>query len=106
MGGNPSRNYGNAKSLLIAVRGVVDTLIKFDLTELVSALPRNVVLSLYTEADCTSAGMISTTSTDNWSESEVTWTNAPIHNPGSSAGGVSLGVFGAVPKNSWAASMS
>eukprot|EP00804_Cyclotella_cryptica_P005649 CCRYP_000042-RA/>CCRYP_000042-RA protein AED:0.02 eAED:0.02 QI:589/1/1/1/1/1/2/137/864 len=108
VGNNPTRNFGSEPNLLIAfdtgTRGIFDTLIRFDLRELVSTPPRTAVLSLYAETDCDSAGTFATTSgDDDWTENQVTWATAPMYEPqnGSNAGGTSLGVFGSVKAETW-----
>jgi hypothetical protein len=105
VGSKPSINFGNEPNLLMAfdsqTRNIIDSLIRFDLTELVSTPARTAVLSLYSETDCVSAGMFTTTSSDSeWSEDTVDWGNAPMYEPGAKSG-TSLGVFGAVVANQW-----
>jgi len=108
VGSNPTRNYGSEPNLLVAfdtgTRGIFDTLIRFDLRELVSTPPRTAVLSLYAETDCVSAGtFVTTAGEDDWTEDRVTWASAPVYEPqnGSHDGGTSLGVFGSVEAETW-----
>jgi hypothetical protein len=105
VGSNPSRNFGNEPNLLTTfdpdTRDILDSLIRFDLTELVSTPARTAVLSMYSETDCLSAGMFTTTSGNvDWTEDQVTWGSAPMYEPGT-RDGTSLGVFGAVQANAW-----
>jgi hypothetical protein len=105
VGSKPSSNFGNEPNLLMAfdsqTRDIFDSLIRFDLTELVSTPARTAVLSLYSETECVSAGMFTTTSSDSeWDEDTVNWGNAPMYEPGTQSG-TSLGVFGAVEANKW-----
>jgi hypothetical protein len=105
VGSNPSRNFGNEPNLLTTfdpdTRDILDSLIRFDLTELVSTPARTAVLSMYSETDCLSAGMFTTTSGNvDWTEDQVTWASAPMYEPGT-RDGTSLGVFGAVQANAW-----
>lgn len=108
VGSNPTRNFGSEPNLLVAfdtgTRGIFDTLIRFDLRELVSTPPRTAVLSLYAETDCVSAGtFVTTAGDDDWTEDRVTWASAPVYEPqnGSHDGGTSLGVFGSVEAETW-----
>lgn len=104
VGSNPSRNFGDEPDLLVAfdtyTRDILDSLIRFDLTEMVSTPARTAVLSLYSETDCDSAGMFTTIFGSTWSEDNITWASAPIYEPGSQDG-TSLGVFGSVQANEW-----
>ena len=105
VGSRPSNNFGSEPNLLIAfdsyTRDIFDSLIRFDLTELVSTPARTAVLSLFSESECVSAGTFTTTSgSSEWSEDTVTWSNAPMHEPGTQDG-TSLGIFGAVQAHEW-----
>jgi hypothetical protein len=105
VGNKPSDNFGGEPNLLMAfdtyTRDIIDSLIRFDLTELVSMPARTAVLSLYSETNCVSAGMITTTSGNVvWDEDTVTWASAPMYEPGTHDG-TSLGVFGSVQANEW-----
>ena len=105
VGNNPSKNFGKEPNLLTAfdsaTRNNFDSLIRFDLTALVSTPTRTAILSLYSETDCVSAGSFSTTSGNvKWDEDTVTWGTAPSYDP-TSNDGTSLGVFGAVSANKW-----
>ena len=105
VGHKPSDNFGGESDLLVAFdsyrRDIIDSLIKFDLSELASMPARTAVLSLYSEMNCVSAGMFTATSGNaDWTEDTVTWASAPMYEPGTRDGS-SLGVFGAIQANEW-----
>ena len=83
-------------------RTILDFVLRFDLTEMSSTPPRSVVLTLFSEQNCASAGRFSTTNGEaDWSEADVSWSTAPSYQQGSEDGGTMIGTFGAVESGRW-----
>lgn len=105
-GANPMATLGTDTTLKVSfdlsTRGISDAIIRFDLTEMVGAVPVSAVLSLYAETNCLSAGTIMTTEGESrWSERDITWSSAPSYKKDTQGGGFNLGTFGQVTSNKW-----
>jgi hypothetical protein len=99
------RNFGQEANLLVAYdshnRNIIDTLIRFDLSQIQDMIPRSVVLSLFAETDCASAGTFATTSANlPWSEDSLTWSNSPVYDS-RAVGGTMIGTFGELKAGHW-----
>ena len=104
---SPKTNLGQESNLLVSTRSAAsgtalthDILLQFDIEEFRRTVPQSVVLSMYVDSTCASAGLFtSTPGIKEWAEDEVTWETAPSLHDGS--GGVVVGTFGEVQGGKW-----
>ena len=82
-------------SLSISPRQIFESLILFDLAEFQQHKPKSAMLTLFPEMRCHSAGRIALTgSSDEWSDKEMNWANAPESE-------FVIGTFGSIQAGHW-----
>merc|ERR1711933_229579 len=75
----PNRNYGNEEELQVDDdSGVVDALIRFDLSNIDTRKVASALLRLYCTNKSNSGGIIGETVSSDWNENLVTWASAPV----------------------------
>jgi chitodextrinase len=91
----PSSNYGSDTKLWLQATPEYDSLIQFTVSGIGSAAVTSAKLYLYNFRSSTSGGKFYAAGSS-WSESKVTWSNAP-------AAGTLIATLGTVPGSSWVA---
>ncbi|HUS26104.1 MAG TPA: DUF4082 domain-containing protein [Nevskiaceae bacterium] len=94
--GSPNRNFGGASTLTTSSSPDREYLLKFNLTGLSGKTITGAKLRMYTTDSSTKGGDIRRLKSDAWSETTVTWNNAPATQS------EVVGSFGAVTAGSYA----
>ncbi len=94
-GSRSSRNYGSAPDLLVDLSSQKDFLLRFDVTGVGTRAVAKATLRLWATDGSSSGGDFYLVTDNAWSESTVTWDNAP------GAAGGPVGSLGAVAAGSW-----
>lgn len=75
---HPSENYGSEQMLQVDDdSGVLDALIRFDLSDIDTRRVASATLRLYCTNKSDSGGILGKTTSSNWNENLVTWASAP-----------------------------
>lgn len=103
----PFENFSTSPSLIIGGDGTAaatDILIRFDVST-IHRIPTKATLVMYAQQACNSAGIITTTQLDvDWTEDDVSWSNAPSYvadDADDGSGGQYIGSFGGVDGAKW-----
>ena len=93
---HPDQNYGSENTLQVDNdSGVLDSLIRFDMSDIDTSTVASATLRLYCTDGSDSGGILGKTTVLNWNEGSVTWGNAPA------AFGAPIHSLGNVKKATW-----
>jgi fibronectin type 3 domain-containing protein len=92
--GWPTTNYGTSSTLAIDGSPVEHAMIKFTVTGVGSGTVANARLRLYNVGAASAGGVFGATDNTDWTETGVTWDNAP-------AAGATVATLGTVATNTW-----